>query len=488
MAVFFLSMMAEAQKPYFVYLQSDNNQPFFVMLNNKNYSSSSVGHVIIPGLTNGAYSFTVGYPGQSASQAYDIEINSTDLGFVIKSFDQGKNYGLLNLQTAEVQLSGASKAAAAEAEKQKAMAAEAEKQKALAAEAALKEEQRKEDELAAQQKAAAEQKATEDSMVAAQKLAAAAVVAAPVITKPNDAPPTEVKTEAQKQVANEKKVEAEKQVADAKSAGRVSAETQTVDAGTVVAAGVLSSAEIAKLQEEARRIDSQGKRDSLLNAQKQNNLPAGTMVAPVFLDIDFTMPADSMKSNADSLNQVGKAVKEDSVAGLDKKPKNADEKPVTALVIPSAVAMVASDSAQTKDAVITGAAIIAPDSVKAQETVSFVVVAAKTDSVKTALPPPVKNPNCVNEASDSDIDLVGMLIKSEKDVEQSLELARKTMKLKCATTSQVRKLALLFENQEERYRLLDGAYKYTSDRHNYSNLSDLLTDSYYLNRFKAMLQ
>ena len=480
-------MVASAQKPHFVYLQSDNNQPFFVTLNKKNYSSSSVGHVIIPGLISGTYSFTIGFPGENASQAYDIEIGSADLGFVIKSFDDGKNYGLLNLQTAAVQMSGASQQAAAEAEKQKAMTAEAEKQKALAAEAALKEEQRKAEELATQQKAAADQKAVEDSISTAQKLAAAAVVAAPVVTKTNDAHPAEVKKEAQKEVADVQKVEVEKQVVDTKSAGTMNAGTQTVAAGTVVAAGVLSSAEIAKLQEEARRVDAQGKRDSVLNAQKQTP-PAGAVAAPVFLDIDFTIPADSLKSTSDSLKQVGKTVVADSVAGVDIKPKTADEMPVAALVIPPAVAMVATDSAITKEVVITGAEITAPDTGKVQEAASVVVVPAKTDSVKTVPITPVKNPNCINEASDSDIELVGMLIKSEKDVEESLELARKTMKLKCATTAQVRKLALLFENQEERYRLLDAAYKYTSDHHNYSKLSDLLTDTYYLNRFKAMLQ
>jgi hypothetical protein len=318
------------------------------------------------------------------------------------------------------------------------------------------------------------------------------MVAAPVVTKPNDAPPTEVKTEAQKEVANEKTAEVEKQAVETKSTGAVSAGTQTVAAGTAVAAGMLSAAEIAKLQEEARRIDAQGKRDSVLNAQKQNNTPA-VAGAPVFLDIDFSMSADSMKSSsdsirADSLKQVEKPVVADSITLDDKKPKNADDIPVAAVVVPPAVAMVVSDSAKTIEVPVTGAEITAPDTVKVQETVSVVVVPAKTDSAKAAATPPVKNPNCVNEASDSDIELVGMLIKSEKDVEESLELARKTMKLKCATTAQVRKLALLFQNQEERYRLLDGAYKYTSDRHNYGNLADLLTDTYYLNRFKAMLQ
>jgi hypothetical protein len=84
--------------------------------------------------------------------------------------------------------------------------------------------------------------------------------------------------------------------------------------------------------------------------------------------------------------------------------------------------------------------------------------------------------------------MVTMLIKGEKAAEDGLEMARKGMKIKCVQTAQVRKLALLFESQEDRYRLLDMAYRYTIDRQHYIRLSDLLTDPYYLNRFKAMLQ
>jgi hypothetical protein len=86
------------------------------------------------------------------------------------------------------------------------------------------------------------------------------------------------------------------------------------------------------------------------------------------------------------------------------------------------------------------------------------------------------------------MEMVTMLIKGEKDPDDGLEMAKKGMKIKCVQTAQVRKLALLFEGQEERYRLLDMAYRYTTDRQNYINLADLLSDPYYLNRFKAMLQ
>jgi tRNA(Ser,Leu) C12 N-acetylase TAN1 len=98
------------------------------------------------------------------------------------------------------------------------------------------------------------------------------------------------------------------------------------------------------------------------------------------------------------------------------------------------------------------------------------------------------NPNCKGDATDADLELVTMIVKGERDPEEAINIIKKTVKVKCVTTAQVRKLTLLFEQDEHRYAMLDIAYRYTSDRQNFSSLADLLKDTYYLNRFKAMLQ
>ena len=49
----FLSLVglaSKAQQFHFVYLQTDNKQPFYVRINEKLYSSSASGYVVIPKL------------------------------------------------------------------------------------------------------------------------------------------------------------------------------------------------------------------------------------------------------------------------------------------------------------------------------------------------------------------------------------------------------------------------------------------------------
>jgi len=429
------ALTANAQRPYFVYLQTESQEPFFVQLNKKNQSSSSVGHLILSGLVNGTYEISLGFPGQNATQQYRLIIDGVDKGYLIKKFENGE-WGLVDLQTSATQLSGAVKREAEKAEIELAIAAATAKK--LEEEQALKAEQAKAEQAKAEQAKAEQAKVEQakaeqdkaDSIKALEKnndsgkvaAAAAVVTTAAVVTQNGEKKETTEEVKATEKTAEKTGETVEKQTSGAVNPPAVSG-VNAVAAPAAVVAGTLSAAEIAKLQEEARRIDAQGKRDSVLNAQKKDSAAAKTVsAAPAFLDIEMTMPADSLQAKTD-----------------------------TAAAVP------------------------------------VVVQAPPADSIK-APAAPAKNPNCTAEATDADIEMVTMLIKGEKAADDALEMARKGMKIKCVQTAQVRKLALLFEGQEDRYRLLDMAYRYTIDRQNYLTLADLLTDPYFLNRFKAMLQ
>lgn len=468
------ALAANAQRPYFVYLQTETQEPFYVQLNKKNQSSSSVGHLVLSGLVNGTYNISVGFAGQNSTQDYSIHIESADQGYLVKKFENGE-WGLVNLQTSAVQLAGAAKREAEKAEIELAIAAA--QAKKLEEEDALKAEQAKTEQAKAEQAKAEQAKA--DSIKAFEKnneagkevaAAAAAVTTAAVVAGSAE------KKEATEEVkVSEKTAEKTADPVVKQTSGTVNPPTVVGEnagaTAAAVAAGTLSAAEIMKLQEEARRIDAQGKRDSVLNAQKKDSVPSKTVsAAPAFLDIEMTMPADSLQQKADA-----------SMADTLPKP------------VPAAVAVAAEDTLvsgvkkpdevkQNSDAAVVVPAVVVP-----AVAVPAVVVAARPDSSKTQAVA-AKNPNCTAEATDADIEMVTMLIKGEKDPDDGLEMAKKGMKIKCVQTAQVRKLALLFEGQEERYRLLDMAYRYTTDRQNYLNLSDLLTDPYFANRFKAMLQ
>ena len=102
LSIFFLAFclsFLSAQEKHFVFIQSENNQPFYVFLNGKLYSSTTRGHLIIPKLTDGNYSFSIGF-AQNAfpEQNFQYKIDKKDLGFNLKNFGE-KGWGLFDLQS-----------------------------------------------------------------------------------------------------------------------------------------------------------------------------------------------------------------------------------------------------------------------------------------------------------------------------------------------------------------------------------------------------
>jgi hypothetical protein len=100
----------------------------------------------------------------------------------------------------------------------------------------------------------------------------------------------------------------------------------------------------------------------------------------------------------------------------------------------------------------------------------------------------VTNSNCRQFASDNELDKLRVRMLAEKDVDVQVTEARKFFKIKCVSTYQVQSLSTLFRTDEGKYKLLDAAYPYVSDNNNFRELVALLTEEYYINRFKAMVR
>lgn len=95
--VFVTISTANAQKKYFMYLQSENNEPYYIMINNKNYSSSLSGYMVIPRLKNGKYFFVAGFPKDKyPEQKFSYVVNDKDVGFVLKQYGK-EGWGLFNV-------------------------------------------------------------------------------------------------------------------------------------------------------------------------------------------------------------------------------------------------------------------------------------------------------------------------------------------------------------------------------------------------------
>lgn len=82
------STSLSAQTAHFLYIQSDNSQVFYVRLNNKVFSSSELGYVIIPKLQPGKLSLIIGFPKNKwNAMNYNIDVEDKDLSFQLKKLD-----------------------------------------------------------------------------------------------------------------------------------------------------------------------------------------------------------------------------------------------------------------------------------------------------------------------------------------------------------------------------------------------------------------
>lgn len=102
--------------------------------------------------------------------------------------------------------------------------------------------------------------------------------------------------------------------------------------------------------------------------------------------------------------------------------------------------------------------------------------------------PVIQNSDCKAFATEDDFMKLRKKMAAEENDDDMVNAARKTFKTKCFTVEQIKNLSVLFLNDNGRYKFFDAAYPFISDTYNFHSLQKLLTDDYYINRFKAMLR
>lgn len=111
MIILLFPLTAFSQKEYFIYLQSEAEQPFFVRMEDKTFSSSPGGYLILSKLRDTTHTLVVGFPQHKwPEQRFTLAMRSKDHGYLLKNFAE-KGWGLFDLQTMSVQM-GAGNAAA----------------------------------------------------------------------------------------------------------------------------------------------------------------------------------------------------------------------------------------------------------------------------------------------------------------------------------------------------------------------------------------
>ena len=100
----------------------------------------------------------------------------------------------------------------------------------------------------------------------------------------------------------------------------------------------------------------------------------------------------------------------------------------------------------------------------------------------------LSNSNCKTQATDYDVDKLRIKMMAIDNDDDRVQTARKYFKIKCFNTIQIRALSEVFPTDEGRYKFFDAAYPFAYDYTNFPQLVNLLTGSYYINRFNAMIR
>ncbi len=111
--LFILSLLAfgfsVAQQHFFLYIQTENKQPFYVKTNDKLYSSSATGYVVISKLSPDIHVLTIGFNKDAFPEQNFRLIVDKDAGFILKDYGV-KGWGLVNLQNNMLVMNGSQKA------------------------------------------------------------------------------------------------------------------------------------------------------------------------------------------------------------------------------------------------------------------------------------------------------------------------------------------------------------------------------------------
>ncbi len=103
--LFFISV--HGQQQHFIYIQTENKQLFYTRINEKVFSSTASGYLIIPKLKDGTHQLSIGFPqNEWPAQTLEVVINNRDEGFLLKNFGE-KGWGLFNTRSLNILLASA---------------------------------------------------------------------------------------------------------------------------------------------------------------------------------------------------------------------------------------------------------------------------------------------------------------------------------------------------------------------------------------------
>jgi hypothetical protein len=529
-----------AQDPqYFVYIQHEKSQPFYVKYKGKLLSSSERGYIILSELPAGTLPITIGFPKNEApEQEFKVRLGKNDQGFLLKKTDE-KSFALYNLQTFAVTMAGSE---GGENGRLQALDDTAGTGDTAAQPLAGTETAAETVTPAPPAEATPAPDTSGTAMMAALKKDLDSVMAGKAdvsnVSKPEKKTNKFAET-LDKVVSDDRPddISLEEPAAAAPAAG-AAVTGAAVDAGVTAAATAgeskkarrkrnkdknrepLTEEEQALLKDVLAEEKKIGEADSLTAAApaaEEKAADSETSTSPV-------QPAEGAQSPVAAtdggLPALQPATEEAPVKKSKKSKRKKGNDPefiefmddstqervsVPATETASApVAETSGDVAASQEYTDTTATESKKAKRKKRKLADIVDVNAEnpnnivTDNVDYDAPAKraekksrdelkMINSDCENMMDDAGFRKLLRKFASAKDDEGMIEAFRRNTRSYCLETDQIRKLAQLMSKDEYRYQLLDMAYPKAYDSERYAGLSDLLTDSYYQGRFKAML-
>ena len=98
------------------------------------------------------------------------------------------------------------------------------------------------------------------------------------------------------------------------------------------------------------------------------------------------------------------------------------------------------------------------------------------------------NSDCKAMANDNDFLKIRKKMAAANTDDDMIDAAKKAFKTTCFSVEQIKNLSALFLNDGGKYNFFDAAYPRIYDSQNVATLQNLLSDQYYVTRFKAMIR
>jgi hypothetical protein len=522
-----------SQQDYFVFVQSENRQPFYVRLGEKNYSSSSSGHVILSKLKDSAYLVTVGFPqNQFPEQDFTVRVSRRDRGFELKNLGE-KGWALFDWQTME--LISAARAAGTGTggagyslvkksdDFAKLMASvvndtavmytvimEEKKQPLLVAKDTVKsdvvkietkpvmqpeikkpEPEQKADTVRATNTVIPKDVAAKDNVI--PKDSGVVAKQDPVAKESGVTTPDAVAKDSSTVVKQNPVAQPNKDVVKDSAIAKVDPPAKKPDEIVQKTQDSVKQ-EVAKVTETKKpenivpkKTEQDPMQDSVLNPPalpviyvvKQLKTDTGyhMLIADELKDsIDIFIPADAPRAKKEQKTpaEPGKKVEpEKKVIESEKKVSEPEKKAAE-----QDNKAVTPEVTQPKQE--TAAPPVKTDTVVAKDVV--------TDTSRKQTKLYMINSDCRAFATPNDVDKLRVKLINEKDSEGRIAAAKKVFKTRCFSALQIKALSENFPLDEQKYKFLEMAYPFVSDTGNFKSLVSLLQDPVYVQRFRKLVR